>query len=115
MVFPHRPLFSSSTDTPVVCAWGDNLAASLPRHGGVIPTLSPLELLPILLNFARGVVAGGAHHAAAGVGAGAAQIQPANGCAILCPTGRGAQEEELIHAHLAVKDIASRHSVCLFE
>src|SRR5690348_14222142 len=44
----------------------------------------------------RGVVAAGAHDAAAGVGGGAAEVEAAEGGPVVGVTGDGAQEEELV-------------------
>ncbi len=59
-------------------------------------------------NYPRRVAPARAGDAAAGVRAGAAEIQAAQGRAILRPAGNGAQEEELVEAHVAVKDVAAR-------
>src|ERR1019366_4138475 len=79
------------------------------------PALPTFELLPIFSDFPRGVVPGSTHHASPRVGAGTAQIEPANRCAILGPSGDGSQEEKWVHTHLTVEDVASRHSIFLFQ
>src|ERR1035438_8185213 len=63
--------------------------------------------LSALQHFAGAVEARGAHHAAAGVGAGTAQVQPCNWRAIARPAGHGTHEEHLVQTHLAVENVAA--------
>src|SRR5579859_6113460 len=62
---------------------------------------------PVGEDFARGVVAGGSRHAAAGMGARAAHVQPLQRPAICAVAQDRARRPELIEAHIAVHDVAA--------
>src|SRR5690348_7987586 len=55
----------------------------------------------------RGIVAGGAGHSAAGMGAGTAQIQALQRHPVIRGADHWPRAEELVEAHLAVKDVAA--------
>src|SRR2546426_2101530 len=56
-------------------------------------------------DLARGVLARGAHDAAAGMRAGAAQVETADRRAVVRPARGRTEEEQLIGGHLAVEDV----------
>src|SRR5690348_10938189 len=55
----------------------------------------------------RGIVAGRACHSAAGMGAGTAQIQALQRHPVIRGADHWPRAEELVEAHLAVKDVAA--------
>src|SRR5436309_14148714 len=65
----------------------------------------------VFQNLAARVRARCAGDAAAGVRARAAEVETANGRTVLCPTDDGAEGEELIERHLAVKGMSAREVV----
>src|SRR5262249_15184623 len=78
--------------------------------GFLLRALSVLggELLPpIAKDLAGGVVAAGAHDAAAGVGGGAAEVEAAHGGAVVGVAGDGTEEEELRRRHRSLEDVAA--------
>ena len=60
-------------------------------------------------------MAGRAHHAAAWMRAGAAQVESLDGRAVARAFGRGSQREELVGRDLAVEDVAVGHAVTLLD
>src|SRR5207247_8657745 len=70
---------------------------------------------PVFQDFPRRIEAGRAHHAAAGVGAGAAEVQPLQWHAVLGPSGRRTEEEQLVRGELSVEDISARQADHLLE
>src|SRR5579872_4136609 len=68
-------------------------------------------MLPIAQNLMCSVVAGGAGDTAAGMRAGSAEIQAADGSSILRPSRHWTHEEHLLQAEIAVKNIALGQSV----
>src|SRR5215472_2823867 len=63
----------------------------------------------------RGVVAARAHDAAAGMSGGAAQVEAADGRAVVGVAGEGAPEEELIRRHRSLEDVAAGESEALLD
>src|SRR5579885_2069945 len=93
-MWPHRP------DGPI-SRWG--------ARGN-----RPLRVLCLVAQQGLcGIVAGRAHDAAAGVGAGATEVQTLDGRAIASAFGGGPQREKLVGRDLAVKDVAVGHAVTL--
>src|SRR5580658_2827828 len=58
-------------------------------------------------NLARGIASGRSHDPAAGMTAGAAQIQPSHRRRVLCRTGHGPHHQKLIERQLAVVPVAA--------
>jgi len=66
-------------------------------------------------DLAGGVEGRGGGQACAGMRAGAAEEEAANGCAIAGPTDERAHGEKLIEGEFAVGDVAARQTVGLLE
>src|SRR5690606_22306928 len=62
--------------------------------------------LEIAQDFGRGIAPGSSHHAAAWMGRGAADIEASDRRTILCVTGYGTVEEQLVEGQLALEDVA---------
>src|SRR5947209_3512715 len=73
------------------------------------------KLFNVLQNFPARVRAGRAGDAAAGVRARAAEVEAAQGRAVLRPADEGAEGVELVERHLAVERVAAGESVLAFE
>ncbi len=71
--------------------------------------------LEVFADFAGGVVAAGAGETGAGVGAGTAEVEMANGSAVARPTEQGAHGEKLIESGFAMEDVAAGKTVIHFE
>src|SRR5713226_10368996 len=72
-------------------------------------------LAEVVDDFAGGVGAGSAGEAVAGMRAGAAEIEAADGSAVARPVEQRAEGEELVEGQFAVKDVASGEAVSFFE
>src|SRR5437764_13077594 len=73
------------------------------------------KLFNVLQNFPARVRARSAGDAAAGVRARAAEVEAAQGRAVLRPADEGAEGVELVERHLAVERVAARKAVLAFE
>src|SRR5215472_398292 len=71
-------------------------------------------LLPILEDFAGGVVAGCAHDTAARMSTRSAQIQSVDRSAVPGPAGYRSHKEQLVQCHVTMKDVAAGERVVAF-
>src|SRR5215472_16531711 len=63
----------------------------------------------------RGVVAARAHDAAAGMSGGAAQVEAADGRAVVGVAGKGTPEEELVQRHRSLEDVAAGEAEAMLD
>jgi hypothetical protein len=63
----------------------------------------------------RGIVAGGPRDASAGMGTRAAQVESLKRHAVICCTNHRTGAEQLVEAHLAVKNVTADEAKAAFE
>src|SRR2546422_172004 len=96
------------------------------RHEAVVATAHDHDVIrlgqrshpqegPVFQDFSRRVHPGRAHHAAPRVSAGAAEVQPLQRHAVLGPSGRRTEEEQLVRGELSVEDVPPRQADHLLE
>jgi len=69
-----------------------------------------MRYLTVAKYFLRRITAAGPQHAAAGMRGGAAEVEAADGSAVVGPAGDGAEGKKLVEGHGSLHDIAAREA-----